>query len=700
MKKGIWKKACTAVMTAVMLAAAAAPQTSFADSRKVVTLGADLNEAQQKSILKYFGVDLNKVDVIYVTNQDERDHLGSHVPLEQIGTRTISCAYVQPKAKGGIQVKTANFNWVTSNMIASALSTSGVKHCDVIAAAPFEVSGTGALTGAIMAYEAASGETLKKEKKDTAVQEIVTTSQVAETMGQQQATQIVNDIKIQIIEEQVDASESELIDGIVDDVIDSAYDNPEVTVRLSDEDREALRELADSIAQQHYEYEDVKDTLERVERNTSENAAPDINVNVNIDNSNQNSNEQSANANQNTDVNQNQDQSNEGTQELSDDSILMNTDDAALGDDVIMDATAQEAVPAEAPAIEQEPATEEEDLPFEIVTQDAGGIDEDGTELQEAPAPAETEPAEEPAPADNTPAEEQAPADNTPEEELLPADNAPAEEPAPADTDLTEEPAPEETVPAEEPAPEEETAPADEQAQEEPAPEAPAEAPVIKIGNETDGRAFDGFALRIYTGAGLVPASGTVVIRDEGGNEVLNADLSDTSAWAASEVKDQAVLADLGMDAANCICIFTNRAGLADSGSFTVSAEITFADADESGRPVPGTEKTAASAEAKASYKASALSIAPDTDFEEGGLAVIRLALPDGASAQIRSSDTDVAAPYETSVGGSESSAEAMEGAPEISVGLLKKGEAVISADIFDSEGGALGTETLTIAVF
>ena len=30
------------------------------DSRKVVTLGADLNEAQQKSILKYFGVDLTK----------------------------------------------------------------------------------------------------------------------------------------------------------------------------------------------------------------------------------------------------------------------------------------------------------------------------------------------------------------------------------------------------------------------------------------------------------------------------------------------------------------------------------------------------------------------------------------------------------------------------------------------------------------
>ena len=80
---------------------------------------------------------------------------------------------------------------------------------------------------------------------------------------------------------------------------------------------------------------------------------------------------------------------------------------------------------------------------------------------------------------------------------------------------------------------------------------------------------------------------------------------------------------------------------------------------------------------------------------------MIRLALPEGASAQIRSSDMDVAAPYETSVGGSESSAEAVEeGSPEISVGLLNKGEAVISADIFGSDGGALGTETLTIAVF
>ena len=48
-------------------------------------------------------------------------------------------------------MRTANLNWVTGNMIATTLSTSGVKNCEVVAACPFEVSGTGALTGIQMA---------------------------------------------------------------------------------------------------------------------------------------------------------------------------------------------------------------------------------------------------------------------------------------------------------------------------------------------------------------------------------------------------------------------------------------------------------------------------------------------------------------------------------------------------------------------
>ena len=92
---------------------------AMADSRRVVTLGADLTQDQQNTMLKYFGVSADSVDIIYINNNDEREHLGSYVPLEQIGTKTFSCALVAPTNKGGIQVKTANLSWVTCNMIAS-----------------------------------------------------------------------------------------------------------------------------------------------------------------------------------------------------------------------------------------------------------------------------------------------------------------------------------------------------------------------------------------------------------------------------------------------------------------------------------------------------------------------------------------------------------------------------------------------------
>ena len=123
-------------------------------------------------MLKYFGIrDRSSVEILTITNDDEREHLGSFVPLEQIGTHTYSCAYVCPTNSGGIRVKTANLSWVTSNMIATTLSTSGIRNCDVIAASPFRVSGTGALTGVMMAYEEASGTRLDEDKKKLATGE-------------------------------------------------------------------------------------------------------------------------------------------------------------------------------------------------------------------------------------------------------------------------------------------------------------------------------------------------------------------------------------------------------------------------------------------------------------------------------------------------------------------------------------------------
>lgn len=234
---------------------------AMADSRKVVTLGADLSDDQKNTMMKYFGVSYDSVDVIYITNTDERNHLGSYVPLEQIGTHTFSCALVAPTSTGGIQVKTANLDWVTCNMIASTLSTSGVTNCQVVAASPFKVSGTGALTGVIMAYEQASGETLSQEKVELANQELVTTGNLANNVGQSKATAVINETKTQVIENNI--TNIEEITNIVNNV------SSEYNVKIDNSQSEEIAQLMQKIAEQEYDITQLKATLDRVQANVA-----------------------------------------------------------------------------------------------------------------------------------------------------------------------------------------------------------------------------------------------------------------------------------------------------------------------------------------------------------------------------------------------------------------------------------------------
>jgi uncharacterized protein YpuA (DUF1002 family) len=331
------RKLIAAAMSAICLMAAVPSYTVLADGQKVVTLGADLSEDQKNAILRYFGIAGQNIQTLTITNEDERNHLGSYVPLEQIGTHTYSCALVSPTNSGGIQVKTANLSWVTSNMIASTLSTSGVVNCDVLAAAPFEVSGTGALTGILMAYESAVGTTLDETKKDVATQELITTTTIADSIGQVNATEIVNDTKMQVIEGNV------ISDNDIDIIINEVADQQNVT--LSDEDRALLADLMQQIAQQDYNYEEMKETLERVDSNLQE---------------------LSNQSNASTDTTQTEVPSE--TEALADDSILKNTDDSALGDSVIFDATNTEAL-AETEAQTQTDASAD----FEITSSDTYG---------------------------------------------------------------------------------------------------------------------------------------------------------------------------------------------------------------------------------------------------------------------------------------------------------------------------------------
>lgn len=248
-----------------MCLVASTPMPTMADAAKVVTLGADLSEAQKNTMMKYFKTDSSQVQIISVTNQDEHNYLGKYVPSEQIGTRTVSCAYVRPTQSGGIKVRTANLNYVTCNMIATALSTAGVTNCEAVAACPMEVSGTGALTGVMMAYETASGKKLDSTKKDLATKEVVVTGNVGTQVGRDNATNIINQAKMQIIGDNIQSADE--IYNIVNNI---AVQNG---ITLTADELNAITELLKEIAQQRYDIQEMQKTLESIQKNLEDSKA-------------------------------------------------------------------------------------------------------------------------------------------------------------------------------------------------------------------------------------------------------------------------------------------------------------------------------------------------------------------------------------------------------------------------------------------
>ena len=246
----------TALLCSVCLTVGGAVP-AMADASRVVTLGADLTQDQKNTMMQYFKANASEVQILTVTNADEREYLGNYIPLEQIGTRTLSCAYVKPTQSGGIKVRTANLNYVTGKMIANALSTAGISNCEAVAACPYEVSGTGALTGVMMAYETAVGQKLDTEKKDLATKEVVVTGNLAQQVGEDNATNIINQAKLQIIGENVQNADE--IYNIVNNI---AVEN---NVNFSEAEMDAIVSLLQQIAQQSYDIEQMKNTLEEIQ---------------------------------------------------------------------------------------------------------------------------------------------------------------------------------------------------------------------------------------------------------------------------------------------------------------------------------------------------------------------------------------------------------------------------------------------------
>lgn len=166
----------------------------------VVSLGKDLTNDQRNQILNLFGVK-DDIRIIEVTNAEERKYLGKYVEDKVIGTRSLSCAYVENLEDGsGITVETYNITWVTKEMFENALVTAGIRDARVKVAAPINVSGTAALTGIIKAFEGATGINISEAEKDAANEELARTGKLGEEIGKEKATELIREIKREIVE--------------------------------------------------------------------------------------------------------------------------------------------------------------------------------------------------------------------------------------------------------------------------------------------------------------------------------------------------------------------------------------------------------------------------------------------------------------------------------------------------------------------
>ena len=296
---------------------------AFADSSKVVTIGADLSDTQKQTVLDYFGVKKDEAVILEVNNLEERKYLQGIASEAQLGTKTFSCAYVEPAKKGnGINVKTANLTYVTSSMIASTLATCGVEDANVIAMTPLSggVSGTGALTGVMKAFEDATGKELSEDKKELASKELITTSDLGDEIGQDEAAGLINDIKADVIKNGTKDTNQ------IAETINNVTNNYNITLTPSQEKQ--ISDLMTKISEQDYDYNSLKNTFKNVSDAVDKNLQ-EAGININ-----RSEGFFSSIGNWFKDLFS-------GSKDLG---ILENTNDTVLGDDVKVDATDKDAI--------------------------------------------------------------------------------------------------------------------------------------------------------------------------------------------------------------------------------------------------------------------------------------------------------------------------------------------------------------------
>lgn len=220
--------------------------TIKASDKPYLALGADLNDSQKATILSIMGIDaanLSDYDVVYVTNAEEHQYLDSYISSSQIGTRSLSSVVIVQRDKGsGLNISTTNINYCTVGMYKNALTTAGVTDADIIVAGPTPISGTAALVGVLKAYQEMTGKEISDSVVDTALNELVLTGQLEESLkgvSDAEVEEFIAYIKALIAKD--DLTDDEGINGAIDEACEK------YGVTLSDDERQQIVDLVKKI---------------------------------------------------------------------------------------------------------------------------------------------------------------------------------------------------------------------------------------------------------------------------------------------------------------------------------------------------------------------------------------------------------------------------------------------------------------------
>ena len=232
------------------------PVSAFADAQAgdvIVTLGKNLTAEQRAALLKEMGVN-ESADIVEVTNEEEHQYLGSYISSRLIGTKALSSSKITlGKKNSGLIVKTNNINWVSEEMYINALATAGVKDAEIYVTAPFQVSGTAALTGIIKAYELTSDEKIPEDVKQAANEEMVTAAELGDQIGTDEASALMTKIK-----EEISNNAPQTKEDVEQIVADSAND---LNISLTEEQKQTLTDLFNRLKELDIDWGQVKDQV-------------------------------------------------------------------------------------------------------------------------------------------------------------------------------------------------------------------------------------------------------------------------------------------------------------------------------------------------------------------------------------------------------------------------------------------------------